>query len=164
MSVKKGQRLKTTEQQILHNVKKTDSGCWVRTSSLMPKGYSTIKLNGKTRYAHRISYEHFVGPIPDGMCICHSCDNPSCVNPQHLFLGTQKDNLADMTNKGRRNGPRGRNHPRATITGQIAAKIKEYRQLGYTYREIAAICGTTLKVVQDVSTGRTWKEVRPISV
>lgn len=78
-----------------------DDGCWIWTASTQGDGYGSFSENRKTWMAHRWSYAHFLGPIPDGLQICHRCDVPSCVNPMHLFLGTQADNIADMWRKGR---------------------------------------------------------------
>jgi hypothetical protein len=89
-----------------------DSGCWLWTGTLQVKtknnlGYGKIFKNKfhKETMAHRASYGAFVGPIPDGRFILHRCDNPKCVNPEHLWLGTHEDNMKDMCQKGRqRNG------------------------------------------------------------
>lgn len=80
--------------------------CWVWTASRFVRGYGALKVDdGPKGYAHRISWELHFGPIPDGLWVLHRCDNPPCVNPAHLFLGTHLDNMADMDAKGRRNHP-----------------------------------------------------------
>lgn len=87
-----------------------ETGCHIWMASVCKLGYGRLAdfpVRGKTTLVHRAAYEHFVGPVPDGMKVCHRCDVPSCVNPDHLFLGTQKDNLQDMFRK-RRARPRGR--------------------------------------------------------
>ena len=90
-------------EQLLKGVER-QGDCLVRTGSLNRKGYGVVKIggrNGKTYLAHRVSYELFVGPIPDGMFVCHTCDNPACILPAHLWLGTNQQNMQDASRKGR---------------------------------------------------------------
>jgi len=82
------------------NVNKTE-GCWLWTAGKNASGYGYIYDSGKYVLTHRISYVLNIGPIPDGISVCHSCDTPACVRPDHLFLGTVKDNSDDMWRKGR---------------------------------------------------------------
>lgn len=81
-------------------IKITDS-CWLWTGTPGRGGYGKFSFNNKTIAAHRWSYEFFVGPIPRGLLVCHGCDNPACVNPKHLWLGTHKQNHEDSMKKGR---------------------------------------------------------------
>jgi len=106
--------LKTIEQRFEENTIRTETGCVVWTGAKTDKGYGLIEVKGKTRRAHRVAYETFKGEIPAGLLILHRCDNPSCVNPEHLRTGTQVDNMQEMVAKGRqrivitdaRNGPK----------------------------------------------------------
>jgi len=92
---------KIIEKSIINN-----NQCWEWKGSKNNKGYGRMIINGKFYMAHRLSYALFVNEIPKGMLVCHKCDNPSCVNPDHLFVGTNQDNMDDMKKKGR-----GRNVP-----------------------------------------------------
>lgn len=78
-----------------------DDACWIWTRGKLPKGYGRFNADGKDVLAHRFAYEKLIGEIPDGLHVCHHCDNPSCVNPKHLFVGTRSDNMQDMWEKKR---------------------------------------------------------------
>lgn len=83
-----------------------NSGCWLWSGRANRRGYGVLYVRGKNLFAHRVSYEEHRGPIPPGLLVCHKCDNPPCINPDHLFVGTQSDNLTDMHRKKRHHAHR----------------------------------------------------------
>lgn len=88
-----------------------EGDCWLWLAARNNMGYGQIRIARRTVLAHRTSYELFVGAVPTGLCVLHRCDNPRCINPSHLFLGTMRDNTQDMCKKGRaRNGSEGQTH------------------------------------------------------
>lgn len=93
-----------------------ENGCWIWQGSKNDKGYGRIRSGKKTFRAHRVSYEAFHGPIPKGHGVLHKCDNPSCINPDHLFSGTQFDNMSDASTKGRLLGMKGEDNPSCVLT------------------------------------------------
>ena len=96
-------RRKTLEEKMNNYEIVTETGCWIWMGYLVSGGYGGIDISGKSQLAHRVSFG--LGNIPEGMCVCHKCDVPACINPAHLFLGTHADNILDMMSKGR--GSRG---------------------------------------------------------
>ena len=124
------------------NVDKT-SGCWLWTGSTNGCGYGQFTYNGKLEKAHRVSWQIHHGPLPlwsghtTGICVLHRCDVPLCVNPDHLFLGTQGDNVADMIEKGRRDAQQF-----ASLGGKArAAKLTKARRIAIAKKAAAARWG-----------------------
>jgi len=87
--------------EILSNFTITGQGCWNYNGYKNDCGYGRLRYKGKKVLVHRLAYQHYVGDIPSTKIICHICDNPACINPEHLYAGTQKDNAQDMTNRNR---------------------------------------------------------------
>src|SRR6185503_13164373 len=118
--------------------------CWVWKGA-QTKGYGQFNASGRHGYSHRFSWEWHFGEIPKGMLVCHKCDNPLCVNPNHLFLGTQKDNIHDCISKGRarRGVSRGVRNGSSKLTDALALKARRLYSHGYTVREIAPMIGVS---------------------
>ncbi len=142
-------------------------GCWIWTAARSSWGYGFLGVAREgagmaMRGAHRISWELHRGAIPDGLSVLHRCDVPLCVNPDHLFLGTQKDNLKDMRFKGRGVAlevARGERNAMAKLTESGVLAIREKRAAGATYRELAEQHDTSLSNVASVVTRRTWRHL-----
>lgn len=122
--------------RFMSHVVKSDEGCWIWVGSKVPAGYgklwigSRVEKNKTCWFAHRLMWRMVFGNIPDCLCVCHECDNPSCVNPEHLFLGTTQDNVDDRISKGRSRYHEGRNklvegqcHGNAKLSNQQALAI-----------------------------------------
>ncbi len=130
-----------------------ESGCWIWMGASNSAGYGVFYLNGRMTTANRASYEIYRGRIPQNHFACHICDIPLCVNPNHLFTGTQQDNLRDMVRKGRHNGPRGEAHHLSKLTEkQVLAIREDTRKL----REIAADYGVAHQIVSYIKRRETW--------
>ena len=136
--------------------------CWEWQGSRTPKGYGNMKVGGRAvAYSHRISWIIHAGPIPDGMIVMHSCDNPPCVNPAHLRLGTMAENTADMLRKGR--GTTGERNYSAKLTWEQVDQIRALyrgRGKGPTQQEIADRFGVANSVVSRILTGQIWRRPR----
>lgn len=141
--------------------------CWEWQAYRMPWGYGRFGCaDGKTRTAHRISYEMAFGPIPEGLIVCHTCDNPPCVRPKHFFLGSHKDNAQDAVRK--RRSPHHANpdsyrhiaretHPMAKLTEADVATIRQLRREGYLLREIGDRFGMSQNQISRIARGEAWK-------
>ena len=131
--IKRNPRLSETEnlagdlERFLNKIKKMPSGCWEWQGGIDKYGYGIFSLLKKLRKAHRVSWEYNKGLIPQGLLVCHTCDNPPCVNPSHLWLGTVKDNSLDSVNKNR--PPRGeRNKASKLKEAEVLWIIKNYKK------------------------------------
>lgn len=133
-----------------------NSGCWIWTGNTFKArgGYGcfTCRPCGiRSERAHRRAWELYRGPIPDGAHVLHRCDTPTCVNPDHLFLGDQAANMADKAAKGRQN--RGETHGMRKLSEEQARAIIADRRL---YREVAEEMGVSIQTVSDIKRGRSW--------
>lgn len=137
----------------------TENGCWNWTGSHDGNGYGRIKFRQVVLAAHRASYAIRHQTNPRELLVCHHCDNPRCINPDHLFLGTDADNTADKMRKGRhRNGPplKGENNPRAKLTITQVDAIKALILKGWTNKAIAERYGVTHGAVSLIRRGKSW--------
>ena len=166
-----------------------NSGCWLWVGAARQTGYGNFFLGSKSISAHRAAWLLHRGGIPDGMCVCHHCDVPSCVNPEHLFLGTHLDNMRDMDAKGRRvvsphdgaNNPMfgkthsacakalqsaakkdlftGSKHPRASITETQALEVLAMRREAMTAKQIAERVKISFHIVRNIINKKSWGHV-----
>ena len=130
-----------------------NSGCWLWTAYCNKLGYGTFKLRDMSVHAHRISYQLYRGDITTGLDVLHRCDVRSCVNPSHLFLGTQQDNIRDMVAKNRQSGALGQNNIFSKLTSdQILAIRADQRP----QRLVAADYGIDKTHVWRIRTKKAW--------
>lgn len=140
-----------------------DDACHLWTGGRNPKGYGRMvvgsRRDGTKRVvlAHRWGYEHYVGPIPDGLSVCHTCDNPACQNPRHWFVGTTADNNADKQAKGRQ--PRGEAWHASKVTEQVVRQIREKCAAGSRQADVAARFGITQSAVSRIVNRKVWDHV-----
>lgn len=147
-----------TREQRFHNkyFKEPNSGCWIWTACLGTYGYGRFQGVTETQQAHRYSWEIYNGPIPVGQIVCHRCDTPACVNPDHLFVGTDADNVADKVAKGRQT--RGENHVGSVLTEAQVRKIRRLYASGNTsYRKLASRYGVGTMTISHLIRRETWK-------
>lgn len=131
--------------------------CWPWTGARKDSGYGVLSIGGRLVRAHRAAWEAANGLIPEGLCVCHRCDNPPCCNPAHLFLGTYADNNRDMARKGRAAGGsrlRGDRHHRARLSDAAVAAIRSRHANGETQRRLAAEFGISTSQLHNIVRGK----------
>lgn len=157
--------MKLTEKQLRNfwkKIKITD-GCWNWIAGKTKKGYGHFGVDEKLILAHRVSWMIHFGEIPHdgsyhGICVLHKCDNPPCVNPSHLFLGTNADNNHDKAAKGRCNAPTGEAQGLSKLTADKVRQIRKYYAIGdTTLHKLAAMFGVHYSTISDVVRGKTWR-------
>ena len=131
-----------------------NSGCWLWDGKGKADGYCQINISQRAQYIHRFAYERYCGPIPPGMFVCHTCDVRCCVNPDHLFLGSHADNMADMERKGRQS--KGIKVHTARLTPK---QVLEIRHSAKATREVARQYGVAQSTVMDILRQRSWKHL-----
>ena len=134
--------------------KATGDSCWNWKAAKGHDGYGRFKINHKLTYAHRVAWELIYGPIPEGLDCCHHCDNPACVCPNHLFLGTQSENALDSIIKKR--FAMGENHYRTTLH---TTQVREIRNSNLSQHKLACQYHVSRWIIRDILRGKTWKGV-----
>lgn len=142
----------TAEQRFWRKVDKAD-GCWLWRGGTSNRGYGAAFVRGRLVGAHRAAWELTYGPIPDGQWVLHRCDNPPCVNPDHLFLGTHEENMHDMASKGRRIGA-GRK-----LTPERVIEARALLEQGVSQSNVAARFGVSRSAIAQMVRGNSWRSV-----
>lgn len=135
------------------------TGCWNWVGAISGDGYGSLSDGTRMAKAHRFSYGRFVGKIPEGLVICHKCDNTLCVNPDHLFVGTMKDNMEDMVIKRRSNKLFGENHNQAKLTDAEVVEIRSCLKRGVKGVDLARQFNVTPQMVSLIKSGKFWKHL-----
>lgn len=128
--------------------------CMVWTGALQSRGYGQTAISGRQTSSHRAAWTLAFGAIPAGMFVCHRCDRRACINPEHLFLGTAKDNSTDMVRKGR--SPRGPRQPRSKLNPTMVREIRARLHSGDAQVHIARAFGISQSLVSEVKRGNRW--------
>ena len=128
--------------------------CWLWQGTIHHSGYGLFSKHGKNMLAHRLSYETFVGPIPDGLDVLHSCDTPACVNPAHLSVGSHQQNMSECKDRGRR--PRGEEMWNALLTEE---QVRYIRSCSESNHALAALYGVEVYIIRRVRRRETWKHI-----
>jgi hypothetical protein len=148
---------KITRERIQASIKVSVSGCWEWQLYIRRNGYGQMKFEGKTVDAHRVSYRAHKGEIPDGMYVCHTCDVKRCCNPEHLFLGTQGENMHDYVSKGGRLGPK------RFLTNEQRMTAKQLREAGIAYSEIGRELGVATMTIWNALNKPVANDNEPIN-
>ena len=153
----------TPEERFLSKVETATNGCWEWRAARASAGYGKFAIaHRRWVLAHRWAYERWNGPIPQGECVMHTCDNPPCCNPSHLSLGSRSDNHADMVAKRRHTI--GVTHPQARLTERQVVEIRRARATGEYAKDIAARYGISDSMVYRIEKRLAWRHVPELEI
>lgn len=152
------------ERFLAHVQPEPNTGCWLWSGTASSKGYGKLRFHYRQLAAHRLSYEMHVAPVPDGLLVCHRCDVPACVNPDHLFAGTYADNNRDCAAKGRSFGYTafGDNATYRVLSEADVLEIVRRRRAGETGRALAADFCVSPNTITAIMKGRNWSHLTGI--
>lgn len=142
-----------------------DDECWVWKAGSVRGGYGGFRTAqkgvGSKTTAHKFSYELVKGKVPSGLMVCHTCDNVKCCNPNHLYVGTQKDNMKDRTERGRASSRKGSCNGRARLTAEQVSVIKRKLLQGVSLQELSFEYKVSVPTIWQIRRGKNWSEVEP---
>lgn len=137
----------------------SENNCWEWNACLNNHGYGLVTIHGKVGHAHRRSYEAFIGKIPKGLFVLHHCDNRACINPDHLFLGTNKDNMSDMKNKGRARTCHGEDNKNSKLKSEEVKEIKKLLQNGKSLYSLATQYNVSPATIWNIRVNKSWRHI-----
>ena len=146
-----------TRQRLLASIERGKHGCWLWTKGVTKKGYGRLRVDGMVSLAHRVSYLYFTGDIPDGLHVLHNCDTPACINPSHLFLGTNDENILDRQNKDRQ--AKGTSIGISKLNELQVKAIRVWLNKGYTTYLLKDVFKVSKTTIQNIKSCKTWKHV-----
>jgi len=155
--------IKLTKEQLARferNFKKSD-GCWLWQGSVVSDrgGYGRFHIGKKSYRAHRLSWQVYMGEWPGDLFVCHKCDTPRCVNPDHLFLGTTTDNMRDMIRKGRKYDQSGENHPSNKLSEKDVFAIRNAHRNGISQADLHRQYGMSRAAICKIIQGKLWSHI-----
>lgn len=162
----RGQEVFSHEERIRRMVSVDESGCWNWIGTTRG-GYGRLVIGSRTNgtrrsvSAHRLSHEVFLGEVPEGLEVCHRCDNRRCVNPDHLFAGTRQDNIDDREAKNRNRPLRGEANSGAKLTEAEVTSMRRLRSTGLAYAAIAERFSICKKTAMKICKGESWAHLPP---
>lgn len=150
--------------RFFNKIHRSENGCWMWLDKPKPAGYGQFSLGGRAGgmiATHRLMWHYCFGEIPLKLCVLHRCDVRLCVNPFHLFIGSDLDNVRDMMKKGRhvKAGLKGEAHPKAKLSSKEVNEIRAWAAAGVPYKQIAALFGIGSSTVGEIARFDTWKHL-----